>query len=267
MTLLDNATPSDSGPWTDGLLLGFDLETTSAGPETALPVQIGTVMCLGGEVTKTEAVLVNPGVPIPSDATAVHGITDEMVADALSLDEGMDSMLSFLSAAATGGNPVVGMNLSFDLTLADRCARRFGGDRDRLRRLVCLDLLVLDRWLDKYRKGKRTLTAIAEHYGVPPFAAHGADEDARATVLAVLALAERYPEIAKTRPETLHSRQVVAHRSWATGFSDYRVRRGDPPLAAADGDWPIRRLPTRSAYDDFVSGTAETLSRRSGKKK
>lgn len=56
----------------------WDTETTGLGDEARI-VSIGAVDQAGVVVLDT---LVNPGVPIPPGATAIHGVTDEMVADA-----------------------------------------------------------------------------------------------------------------------------------------------------------------------------------------
>lgn len=54
--------------------------------------------------------LVNPAAPIPADATAVNGITDDMVATAPTLSQVAASFLEFV-----GNSPLVGYNLPFDL--------------------------------------------------------------------------------------------------------------------------------------------------------
>jgi DNA polymerase-3 subunit epsilon len=57
----------------------LDFETTAKEPHLARIIQIGAVDQYNAPMAVT---LVNPGVPIPRGATAVNGITDEMVANA-----------------------------------------------------------------------------------------------------------------------------------------------------------------------------------------
>ena len=63
--------------WRDGELLGLDLETTGTDPTTALPIAFALVWFGGGEVLKRRYGLIDPGVEIPAEATAVHGISTE----------------------------------------------------------------------------------------------------------------------------------------------------------------------------------------------
>ena len=64
-------------------LIFFDLETTGTNTATDRIVQIGAIKIMpdGGE-REEKNVLINPGIPIPPQATAVHGISDEAVKDA-----------------------------------------------------------------------------------------------------------------------------------------------------------------------------------------
>lgn len=64
-------------PWTRGLLASFDLETTGTDPFEARMVQ-ASVMVIGANFgVVARRWLVNPGVEIPAEAAAIHGITTE----------------------------------------------------------------------------------------------------------------------------------------------------------------------------------------------
>jgi DNA polymerase-3 subunit epsilon len=63
-------------------LIFFDLETTGTNISTDKIVQIAIVKTNVDGSTEQKTRLVNPGIPIPKEATDVHGITDEMVKDA-----------------------------------------------------------------------------------------------------------------------------------------------------------------------------------------
>jgi len=60
-------------------LLAIDIETTGVEPEKTNPVQISMVIANGENRRILMNTLCNPGEPIPKDATAVHGITDNDV--------------------------------------------------------------------------------------------------------------------------------------------------------------------------------------------
>jgi len=59
--------------------IAFDLETTGTKPQEDMVVEIGAVVFEGGQAVKGYGTLIDPGRSIPADATAVNGITDEMV--------------------------------------------------------------------------------------------------------------------------------------------------------------------------------------------
>jgi DNA polymerase-3 subunit epsilon len=63
-------------------IVAFDVETTGTSFERDRIVQVGLIkMYPGGEMNEWET-LINPGIPIPSEATEVHGIDDEAVREA-----------------------------------------------------------------------------------------------------------------------------------------------------------------------------------------
>lgn len=101
----------------------FDLETTGLSPWSDAIIEISAVKVKGGKVVGTFSTLVNPGCPIPARASAVNGITDQMVADAPGLKEVMERFLAFI-----GTEVLVGHNIhSFDLNFIDRAVAKLYG--------------------------------------------------------------------------------------------------------------------------------------------
>lgn len=101
----------------------FDLETTGLSPWSDAIIEISAVKVKGGKVTDTFSTLVNPNCSIPARASAVNGITDQMVADAPCLKEAMERFLSFI-----GSGVLVGHNIhSFDLNFIDRAVAELYG--------------------------------------------------------------------------------------------------------------------------------------------
>lgn len=96
----------------------LDLETTSAQPDAAEIVQLAVIDKAGEVVFDT---LVNPGVPIPAAASDIHGITDDMVADAPTLGAIWDKL-----DARLAGEVVVIYNAAYDSAVLDHASQRRG---------------------------------------------------------------------------------------------------------------------------------------------
>jgi len=228
--------------WEDELLVGLDFETTGIDPTSDSPVQVAIVTATAREVSGSEVFLVDPGREIPEGAVAVHGITTERARrEGRSLEETARRVHAAMAQALSEAVPVVAMNASFDLTLADRLFRSFG-----LRSLdwrAVLDPLVLDRHLDRYRKGKRRLDALCEHYHVPLTRAHDAGSDAAAAVELTRQIARFYPSCGRTAPERLTRLQARWHREWAEHYDEWRRSQDLPGLEPEEFAWPLRRPP------------------------
>jgi DNA polymerase-3 subunit epsilon len=235
--------PSAAVNWIAGPLLAFDLETTGVDPNTARPVSYAFVTYENGIVVDTVYRLVNPGVPIPTEATAIHQITDEMVHDSgIPLDDAIAMCCAQLCDASTAGIPVVGMVLRYDLTVVATLDQSFGhcGLQPPHWGGPALDVSVIDRRLDKYRKGRRTLSDLCTEYGVEVGEArmHNAATDATLSVRVLQQLANRYPVLTRTDLKTLTLRQAELHRSNLVDLNEYRLQRGQPPISEWEIDAP-----------------------------
>jgi DNA polymerase-3 subunit epsilon len=166
--------------WAQGTLAPFDTETSGVDPATCRLVSATVAEELPGHDPHLWEFLVAVDEPIPAEATAVHGITTERArADGRQLAEVVERVTAHLNAAWALGQPVVGMNLAFDFTVLDQEARRCGLPRLKIAGPV-IDVYVIDKAVDRYRKGKRTLSDLAAFYGVPFTGAHDASADALA---------------------------------------------------------------------------------------
>lgn len=234
--------------WTDGPFLGFDTETTGVDPSQDRLVTAALVMRgpRHGEGTRRQEVvtwLADPGVPIPPGASAVHGISTERAqAEGRPAPQVLEEVAQRLAQAMGAGTPVVAFNASFDLTLMEHELARHGLAtlRERLGGPLApvLDPLVLDRAVDRFRKGKRRLDAMCQVYGVQvDEALHTAEVDVAATLDVLEALAHAYPELAQMSLSQLQSFQASSHRAWAQSFNDWLRRKGRP--ADVDPSWPL----------------------------
>ncbi|MFB7322589.1 3'-5' exonuclease [Streptomyces sp. NPDC056190] len=232
--------------WHRELLIGFDLETTGTDPREARIVTGAVIEVRGGEPRGRREWLADPGVEIPAEAVAVHGISNERAA---AEGEPADRVANAIADALTGywktGVPVVAYNAAFDLTLLSAELHRYGlpslSDRlDGADPGPVVDPYTIDRWADRYRRGKRTLEAVCAEYGVVLDAAHDASADALAAARLAAAIAGRHSKVAALGPAELHRRQIEWHAAWAADFQDFLRRKGDPD-AVVDGAWPMRQ--------------------------
>ncbi|MEU8570473.1 exonuclease domain-containing protein [Streptomyces pathocidini] len=235
--------------WHRELLVGFDLETTGTDPAEARIVTAAVIEAVGGEPARRREWLADPGVPIPEEAAAIHGVTTERAAaEGRPAREVVEEIAAALAGYWTAGVPVVAYNAAFDLTLLAAELRRHGlpSLADRLgggEVGPIVDPYTIDRAVDRYRKGRRTLVATCGEYGVVLSAAHRADADAVAAVRVACALAERHAGVAELEPWTLHRNQVSWYARWAAGYQKW-LRRERDPEAVVDGNWPLRALPS-----------------------
>ena len=228
--------------WADEVLLGFDLETTGVDVESDVMVSFALTQMDSGIVFWSAAKLVDPGRDIPAGAIAIHGITTERAAsEGMPADEALSVIVHELTQASADNVPVVGMNLRYDLAIVDRALRRSSGQGLAETGFTgpVVDIQVLDRHMDPHRKGRRTLGALATHYGVEAGAAHDAAGDVLTTLRVLREMASRFPALVAMDLADLHQAQIAWHRSWAESFSQWRVQQGKPALTASDAIWPF----------------------------
>lgn len=224
-----------TAPWWERPLVGFDLETTGPDPETARIVTACVVVDEPGQEPVVMNWLVDPGVEIPEGAAAVHGVTTEHAREqGQPARAAIGRILEVLRAQA---GPLVAFNAPYDFTVLDREARRYG--LASLDPSPVIDPFVLDKRVDPYRRGKRTLTACSAHYGVQLDNAHSADADAFAAVQIARAIGWRLPH-PPADARVLHAAQVTWRRQQSASLQDY-LRRQDPTVVV-NGSWPVHPL-------------------------
>ncbi|GAB2458841.1 DNA polymerase-3 subunit epsilon [Conyzicola lurida] len=218
----------------------FDLETTGIDVETSriVSAHVG-VIGPDGAVLEERAWLADPGIEIPAQASAVHGITTERArAEGRPAAEVVAEIIAELEALVARGIAITIYNAPYDLSLLHHEAVRHGV-APLHEPLPIIDPLVLDRAVDRYRKGKRTLEAAALVYGVDLTDAHDAGADAVAAGRIAQALAGRYGDQLDIDGADLHALQVGWCAEQSASFQDYMRRTKDPTFTAS-GAWPQR---------------------------
>lgn len=229
-------TTSDTA-WPDQPMLALDLETTGIDPATARIVSAAAVPIglTGGALACTW--LVDPGIEIPAGATAVHGITtDQAAKDGRPAAEVIPEITAELVRALATGWPLVVFRAPYALTVLAREAARHGVDFPAEVAPV-IDPSVLDKQVDRYRRGRRTLPALCEHYQVRHDGPNQAIEDALAAARLAWRLPRVHPQLAALDLATLHTQQQAWAAEQAHGLQRH-LRRTDP-TATVHPAWPL----------------------------
>lgn len=229
--------------WYQGRLAAFDLETTGPDPDAARIVAAAVSLVGDGRAPEHLSWLVDPGVEIPACATSVHGVTTARVrAEGRIAEEAIEEITSALAGQLQQGVPIVAFNARFDLTVLDREA-----GRHRLRSLldrvggvdgmIVIDPHVLDKQIDPLRRGKRTLSAVCEHYRITLDDAHTATADALAAARVAYVLGATVAELGRTNIQVLHRQQIDWAVEQAESLEKYFHRQGR--FKRVEGIWPV----------------------------
>lgn len=228
--------------WWELAMAGLDTETTGRDPEEARLASIcfATIRPAQRSVDLRSA-LVDPGVEMPAEASAVNGLTTERLrAEGKPPADVLDAFCAQVSATLALGVPVVIMNAPYDLTVLDRDCRRHGvptiADRLDGRPVApIVDPGVLDKRLVKYRRrvsetqGARCLKTLAQVHGVgwDDELAHTADYDAMQAARVVWQLMRRYPQVARMPLAELHDAQVGWYAEQSADLARFWYRQAN----------------------------------------
>ena len=173
-------------------IIFFDLETTGVDISRDRIVEISMVKIGVDGEKQVKTRRVNPEMPIPAEATAVHGITNDDVKDEPTFKQIARSMAQFIEGCDFGG-----FNSNrFDLPLLVEEFMRVGVDVDFKRRKY------IDVQNIFHKKEQRTLVAAYKFYCDKDLeGAHSAEADTLATYEVLEAQIARYGDIGATVEE------------------------------------------------------------------
>lgn len=214
-------------------MLSFDLETTSANPYEARIVTSALVTIDGSQINAREA-LADPGVEIPEAAAKIHGISTEKArAEGRPHDEVLQETVDAIKRGWDNGLVLIVFNAAYDLSVL----RQLTGDFTVTGPVF--DPYVIDQAMDPYRKGKRNLGALSEHYGVRLDSAHQATADATAAArIAWKQVRSVYPELAQKDTDELMEFQAVSHYKRQTSLKEFFERKGRDTSGISTA-WPM----------------------------
>lgn len=182
-----------SAEWATASFAVIDFETTGLDPSTDRVLEMGIVCFDDGVLTATQNWLIQPTIPVPEGATAVHGITDEMLAGQPRFDQIWNEIRTHLE-----GRLPVAYNAGFDkkflLAELGRMGEQTWGDElppAMQSDVEWIDPLVWARELFPEQSAK--LGEVCKRLAIPLEDAHRAANDAEATGKVLLALMPQMP--------------------------------------------------------------------------
>jgi len=219
--------------WRDRPLFVFDTETTGTDPAEARICELGAAhFAPDGQVTRLRQ-RINPGCPIPAEATQVHNITDADVAGEPSFAQVAPRFLAHLDRLPR----LAGFNaLTYDVPILNAEMERAGVPA-RIDPAQVLDVLVFIRWHRRDLR-KRTLEACTVEYAIRLDQAHSAAADAQATgelLLHLVQLGIIPADPAQALAEQARLLPLLAEESDRWSYWLYRDRRDPDKLRMGCG--------------------------------
>ena len=167
-------------------IIFFDLETTGTNITTDRIVEISMIKIMPNGEEKERTLRINPEMPIPAEATAVHHISNEDVANCRTFKEvAKDLAQSFVGCDIAGFN-----SNKFDIPMLDQEFQRVGVKFDFTKpRFIDVQTIF-------HKKEQRTLVAAYKFYcGKDLTDAHSANADTRATYEVLKAQLDMYDDL------------------------------------------------------------------------
>lgn len=230
--------------WTNRPIVGFDTETTGVDPFSDRLVTASVIVVDANGIEKSYW-LADPGIEIPLKAQQVHGITTEKARrEGQPARTVLDEVAQLLHRHMAQNHPIVAFNASFDLTLMENELARHELPTlaERLGHPVApiVDPLMLDKTMDKYRKGRRNLETMAKFYQVwDADNFHNAEADVLVTLKVLGALLRKYPQVAQQDLAELMAAQSATHAETEAWFAKKARERGES--SPAHTGWPVAR--------------------------
>lgn len=155
----------------DALFAFIDVETTGLSPRTSRVCEAALLCSRGGALAGRFSSLIDPGSPIPSEASGIHGITDKMVRGQPSFAALAPRLISALEGAV-----IVAHNAEFDLSFLEM---EFGRAGLKLPELPVIDTLPMARGFGSFSNNR--LGTIAKELDIPAGNWHRALADVEMT--------------------------------------------------------------------------------------
>lgn len=220
---------------------GFDAETTGIDVENDRIVTFNiTYDIIGGSPrTISNDFLINPGIPIPEEASDVHGISNDILMKSNPLEPkyALSIIHDHLYEWEKKGLPSIAYNGVYDASILTNEWKRHGiNQKCTFENMI--DPMVLDKWLDPYRRGKRRLTDVCEYYGIELDNAHSADADVKASIELSRAIGGRYHDILSFDTQKSLFYQLAKEKKNQAESLEKFLKKSNPEAVVASG-YPV----------------------------
>ena len=167
-------------------IIFLDLETTGIDIVKDRIVELSLVKVMPDGTKEVKTRRINPGMPIPEAATAIHGITDDDVKDCPRFEQVAKSLAAYIKGSDLGGYN----SNRFDIPMLAEEFLRAGVDID-LKKRKFVDVQTIF-----HKKEQRTLSAAYKFYCDSDLeGAHSAEADTLATYEVLQAQLDRYDDL------------------------------------------------------------------------
>lgn len=168
-------------------LIFFDVETTGVNTSKDRIIELYAVKILPDKSRIQYFQRFNPGIPIPAEATEVHGITNVMVANEPHFAEKADILVEFFSGCDLAGYNIV----RFDIPILVEEFFRAGIEKNPFDNAQCVDCLAIF-----HKKEPRNLAAALKFYAQEELVnAHSAEADVEATIKVLNGQLQKYTDL------------------------------------------------------------------------
>lgn len=230
----------------NGPLLGLDIESTGVDTFEDRIVTYSMIYSAGPDAEpQIHEWMINPGVEIAEGATAVHGISTAYAQEhGRDPKEALQEISNMLAPVVAMNIPIVIYNAPFDTTMTWAEFVRHGITSpytiDETFSKV-IDPYVIDKAVDKYRRGSRKLIDTAALYGYNNFAAHESTADVLATIFVTRKLKSWFHD--GMTIELLQEFQKEAKIEQSESLQEYLREKEQDESIIISGDWPYQLTP------------------------
>ncbi|WP_405569164.1 hypothetical protein OG317_11300 [Streptomyces sp. NBC_01167] len=220
--------------WHHRRLMSLDIAAT--GPRTGVDRILATALRVSEGPGRDR--LIDPGPGLALDPRTTHGITlDRARADGLPPERALDETADAVAAHLATKELLVVWHAPYVLTFMESELLRHGlrplAERCPAGLFPLCDPLVVDRHVDRYRGGGRSLRKVTAWYGVPHENPGDPGSDAQAALVLAEVLGACHPSLGRLSRSALHHEQTLWRERQASDAEAYHPERKQ------DHRWPL----------------------------